>query len=121
MNEKKKKMSYILATPPFDKIGAFTGARIALTTIMDGHETVVILMEDGVYGALKGQVTTQFFKTVQILEDFIELGGILLVCGLCLKERGIPNENVIDGAEIIDMHRLTSVITEGDQTVFFGA
>jgi sulfur relay protein TusB/DsrH len=116
-----KKLTLILATPPFDKIGAFTGARIALTAVLDEVDVSVVLMEDGVYAALTGQETTQFIKTVQVLQDFLEAGGKLLVCGLCLKERGIPKENVIEGAEIIDIHKLVKTMTDGDQTVFFGA
>ena len=116
-----KKLTLILATPPYDKIGAFTGARIALTAAMEELDTTVILMEDGVYAALNGQQSTQFFKTVQLLEDFREAGGKILVCGLCLKERGIPEGNVIDGIEVIDIHKLVAAIAESDQTIFFGA
>ncbi len=116
-----KKITLIIATPPYDKIGAFTGARIALTAAMEDINTTVILMEDGVYAALEGQESTQFFKTVQLLEDFKDAGGRILVCGLCLKERGIPQDKVIDGIEVIDIHKLVSTMAESDQTVFFGA
>lgn len=116
-----KKFALIIATPPYDKVGAFTGARIALTSAMEGHEVTVILMEDGVFAAMKGQETTQFFKTVQILTDFTDAGGKLLVCGLCIKERGIEQQHLIEGAEIIDIHRMVSEMAAADQTVFFGA
>jgi sulfur relay (sulfurtransferase) complex TusBCD TusD component (DsrE family) len=114
-----KKMTYLIATPPYDKIGAYTGARIALTSAMDGHKVSVVLMEDGVYCALKGMETTQFFKTVQILQDFKGAGGTILVCGLCLKERGIATTSLIDGCEVVDIHRVVSEMTSGDQSVFF--
>jgi len=114
-----KKFTFMIATPPYDKIGAYTGARVALTAAMDGHKVSVVLMEDGVYCALKGMETTQFFKTVQILTDFKGAGGSILVCGLCLKERGIANTSLIDGCEVIDIHRVVSEMGSSDQSVFF--
>ena len=116
-----KKFTYIIATPPYDKIGAFTAARIGLTSVMEEIETTIILMEDGVYCAVKGQESKQFFQVVEVLQDFLEAGGKILVCGLCIKERGIKSEDLIDGAEIIDIHRLVNTMKESDQTVFFGA
>ncbi len=115
------KFTFIIATPPYDKVGAFSGARIALTAQMDEHPTTVILMEDGVYAAMVGQETSQFFKTVDVLKDFMDLGGKVLVCGLCLKERGIPSDKIVEGMEVIDIHRLVATMAESDQTVFFSA
>jgi len=117
----RKKFTFIIATPPYDKTGAFTAARVGLTAMMEELPTTIILMEDGVYCGVKGQHSTQFFQVVQVLQDFMEAGGKLLVCGLCIKERGIGAENLIEGAEVIDIHRLVNTMKESDQTVFFGA
>ncbi len=116
-----KKFVFIITTPPYDKTGAFTAARIGLTSVMEDCETTIILMEDGVYCAVKGQEAKQFFQVVQVLQDFRDAGGHVLACGLCLKERGIEASSLIDDVEVIDIHRLVNTMKEADQTVFFGA
>lgn len=115
----KKKFTFIISTPPYEKRSAFTGARIALTTQLEDNETVIALMEDGVYSAKTGQESAQFFRTVEILNDFLEFGGRILVCGMCLKERGIKTEELIPKCEITDMTKLVQIMADSDQTVFF--
>ncbi|MHA1928284.1 MAG: DsrE family protein [Candidatus Thorarchaeota archaeon] len=114
-----KKFALILSTPPYDKRGAFTGARIGLASAMEGNEPTIILMEDGVYGAVAGQESKQFFQTAELLGDILEFGGKILVCGMCLIERGISKESLIPGCEVIDISKLVDAMSAADQTVFF--
>jgi sulfur relay (sulfurtransferase) complex TusBCD TusD component (DsrE family) len=76
-------------------------------------------MEDGVYGALEGQEAGQFFRTVEVLTDFLEMGGEIFVCGNCIKHRGISEKSLIRGVEVIDIHRLLQTMVEADQSLFF--
>ncbi len=117
----KNKITLMIATPPYDNKGAFTAARIALTSVMDAIETNVVLIEDGIYSGIAGQEPISKMSTSEFLVDFVEAGGNLLVCRNCLKMRGIPEEMVIEGSEIIDLHRLVNEMAESNQTVFFGA
>ncbi|RLI53488.1 MAG: hypothetical protein DRO87_10940 [Candidatus Thorarchaeota archaeon] len=113
------KFTLLISKTPYDKNNAFTGARIALQAKMEDSDATVILMEDGVYCGLKGQESKQFFRTVEILENFVEMGGKILVCGMCIKERGIDAKDLIDGCEVIDLAKLVQTMAEADQTVFF--
>ena len=113
------KFTFLISKPPYDKNNTFTGARMALAAKMEEHEVIVVLMEDGVYSVLKGQESKQFFRTVEVLEDFIEIGGTVLVCGMCIKERGIKAEDLIPGAETTDLHTLVNTMAASDQTVYF--
>ena len=114
-----KSFAFIISTPPYDKRSAFTGARIALASLLEDCKSTVILMEDGVYGAIEGQEPGQFFQTVEILTDFMEMGGKILVCGNCLRHRGIQEDSLIKGVETIDIHRLLQTMVEADQSLFF--
>ena len=113
------KFALILSSPPYDKRGSFTGARIGLASAMEGNETTIILMEDGVYCGIAGQESKQFFKTVEVLGDILEFGGKILVCGMCLIERGISKESLIPGCEVIDISKLVAAMSAADQSVFF--
>lgn len=116
----KMKITLMIATPPYDNKGAFTGARIALTSVMDEIETNVVLIEDGIYSGIADQEPISKTSTSEFLADFVESGGNLLVCKNCMKMRGIPGEMLIEGSEIIDLHRLVNEMADSDQTVFFG-
>jgi len=114
-----KSFAFIISSTPYEKRTTFTGARIALNAQLEDCETTVILMEDGVYTALAGQESKQFFKTVEVLTSFQEMGGKILVCGMCLKERGITAKDLIPDCEVIDLQKLVMKMNDVDQTVFF--
>ncbi len=115
----KKKFLFLLSKAPYDKVNTFTGARIALTTRMEEHEVKVVLVEDGVYGANKNIDAMQFYNIAEYLSDLIEMGGQVLICGACIRERGISEESLIEGSEVIDMFKLVDTMGEADQTIFF--
>ena len=113
------KFTFLISKPAFDKIASFTGARIALQSIVEGNEATVILMEDGIYCGVQAQESKDFFNISELLENFLGMGGKVLVCGMCIKERGIPKESLLEGCEIIDLSKLVKAMAESDQTVFF--
>lgn len=68
-------------------------------------EVVVILQSNAVVLAKKGEaekvVATAFMPVKQLIETYIDMGGKLLLCSPCLKERNIMKDDLIDGSEII--------------------
>lgn len=69
-------------------------------------QAVVCLQGNGVHLAQKGYTEKMrhpgaFTSLSELINTFTELGGKLLVCGPCLKERNIDEKSdLIDGAEI---------------------
>jgi len=114
-----QKLALITCEPPYSKNRTFTAARIALTAQMEGMDTTLLLMEDGVYAGMKGQTSEQFLTTASVIRDFIDLGGKVLVCGICIKERGIAESELIEGCEVIDIHRLIATVQEADKVLYF--
>ena len=68
-------------------------------------EVVVILQSNAVVLAKHGEAekvsATGFMPVKQLIDTYIELGGKLLLCSPCLKERNITKEDLIGGTEII--------------------
>lgn len=68
-------------------------------------ETVLILQSNAVLLAKQGEaekvVAIGFMPVKQLIDTYIEMGGKLLLCSPCLKERNITKEDLIDGTEII--------------------
>jgi predicted peroxiredoxin len=68
-------------------------------------EVVVILQSNAVLLAKQGEaekvLSTAFMPVKQLIDTYINMGGKLLLCSPCLKERNITKEDLIDGTEII--------------------
>jgi predicted peroxiredoxin len=48
-----------------------------------------------------------------------ELGGKLLVCGPCIKSRGIAPDDLIEGAEIVAAGRFIAEITSATNSLVY--
>jgi predicted peroxiredoxin len=67
-------------------------------------QATVCLQGNGVYLAYKGYTEKMmrpggFPPIQQLLKQFLELGGKLLVCVPCIKERNIEESELVDGAQ----------------------
>ena len=76
-------------------------------------EVTVILQSDSVELTRKGIAENVKAKGLlplkELLDTFIELEGSLLICSPCAKERGIAQNDLIDGAKLV---AAGSVVTE---------
>ncbi|MFW6458125.1 MAG: DsrE family protein [Halodesulfurarchaeum sp.] len=83
---------------------AFT---MALKAVEKGHSATVILMADGVHlgkpGHADGLDIGEPFRPVpDLLEDYLEAGGHVAVCGACMQHNGLSEEDVDDRFTIVD-------------------
>ena len=86
-------------------------------------EVVVILQSNSVVLATQGEAekvnASGFLPMVQLLESYIEMGGKLLLCSPCLKERNITKEELIDGSEIIAAGTVVSEVMSATSVVTY--
>lgn len=84
-------------------------------------QTVVILQGLAVTLAKKGCYEHVFAAGLPALKDmvdaFIELGGTLLVCTPCLKERKITNDMLVESTQSVKAARVVTEILEANATV----
>lgn len=104
MTEKEEKVLYIStcggedpekAAMPFVMAGAALAMDIKATICLQGN---------AVYLAKEGYVDTMlpgggFPHMKKLMADFKELGGKMLVCVPCIKERNIEEKDLVDGSE----------------------
>lgn len=68
-------------------------------------EVVIILQASAVVIAKTGEAekinAKGFMPLKKLLDTFIELGGSLMVCSPCLKERNITADELINGSAIV--------------------
>jgi tRNA 2-thiouridine synthesizing protein B len=80
-----------------------------------GHATkgsAVLLIEDGIYGAMKGTA-----KSALITDAIGDIS--FYVMGPDLKARGIDESKVIDGIKVVDYKGFVDLVAEHDVTQYW--
>jgi uncharacterized protein involved in oxidation of intracellular sulfur len=102
------------ATIPFVMAGAALASDV---------EVVLGFQADGVELVRKGgadAVEAPGFPPLEkLVADVRELGGKLLVCGPCLKSRGIAPDDLVDGAEVVAAGRFVAEITSATNSLVY--
>jgi tRNA 2-thiouridine synthesizing protein D len=109
----------IISEAPYGREKAYTSLRFALTALIDGHKVNIFLVQDGVYVAEKLQSPAEFPSILTYLEEAIEEGANVKICTPCMKARGIPEENITNGAKLGTMHDLVEWATKSDGVISF--
>jgi len=75
---------------------------------------VIVLQANGVMLAVKGYAEKVHFKDgislKQLIENYIEAGNKLMLCGPCFEERKLTENDLIEGAMIVGAARITEEI-----------
>jgi predicted peroxiredoxin len=102
------------ATIPFVMAGAALASDV---------EVVLGFQADGVELVRKGGADAVeapgFPPLKKLMDDVLELGGKLLVCGPCLKSREIAAEDLVDGAEVVAAGRFVAEITSATNSLVY--
>ncbi len=113
-----KRITVVISSGPYTHERSYTALRLALTSLVEGMEVNLFLVEDGVFVAHKGQGPTEYANALEWLQGAMSEGAKVRVCGVCIKGRGIKQEELIEGAEVTTMEGLTDWIQESDQTIW---
>jgi len=118
-----EKMVYVLThgvedpercTFPFVLAGAATAMDIHCTVVIQG--SAVFLVKKGVMEHVK---VPGLKPLKELVDDFLENGGELLVCIPCLQERGIEATDLIEGATLGKAGKVVSRILEAKATLVY--
>jgi predicted peroxiredoxin len=103
-----------LATIPFVMAGAALASDV---------EVVMGFQADGVEvvraAGAEGVVAPGFPPLAKLIADVLELGGKLLVCGPCIKSRGIAAADLVEGAEVVAAGRFVAEITSATNSLTY--
>jgi len=85
-------------------------------------ETMVFLSTDGVYCAIKGEAEkinegAPFAPLKELIGKFTAAGGTIYVCMPCLKNRGLTEADLIEGAVPADGAALVERLSNGSPCV----
>jgi predicted peroxiredoxin len=96
---------------------------MAAAALASDVQVVMGFQADGVELVRKGIAETVeapgFPPLAKLLNDVRELGGLLLVCGPCVKSRGIDPADLVDGAEVVAAGRFVAEITSATNSLVY--
>jgi len=102
------------ATIPFVMAGAALASEVDV--VMGFQADAVRLVERG---QVDGIEAAGFPPLAKLVADFHDLGGLALVCGPCLKSRGIAADQLVDGAEVVAAGRFVAEITSATNALTY--
>ena len=100
---------------------AFVVANAALGS---DKETIVFLMGDGVWAAVRGEAEkieagAPFAPLKELVDKFVGGGGKMYVCAPCMKKRSIDDEELVEGAEPAGGAFLVGWLSESPESIDF--
>jgi predicted peroxiredoxin len=88
-----------------------------------GQDATILLTIEGVRVATRGYAdglqADGFAPLPELVEQFVAAGGQLWVCGACAKPRGITQEHLVPGAQIIGAATAVEALVGGAQSLSF--
>lgn len=120
-------ITVVIGEPPYGKERVYTAFRFALAARFEGHEVRLFLLEDAVFAAKKGQnpVSIQGLldgkmpNAGDLLQEVIKQGVEVKCCGVCIKERGLEQQELLEGAEVGSMRDLVEWVATTDKSISF--
>jgi len=103
-----------LATIPFVMAGAAVASDVDVVMGFQGEGC--LLMKQGVAEAIE---VPSFTPVRELLKTIREFGGKLLVCSPCLKNRGLTQDDLTEGAEIVAAGRFVAQVTSATNCLVY--
>ena len=118
MSEKKKIFTLIIADTAYTKERPYTMLRFAYTALLEEHKVNIFLVEDGIFVGKKNQDPTTYDNVGKWMTDVISEGANVKACGVCMKSRGLSEDELIDGIQKTSMHGFVEMCEEADNIIF---
>ena len=121
-NEKRNSVLIFLTQGTYGHMDDATGAILVANGLLGmKHETTLLLLDDGAYFVVKNQDPNdiELPNNLNDINDFLELGGRILVLEGSLKKRRLSKEELIDGIEVIHSSQFISEIENHDVSMTF--
>lgn len=103
-----------LATIPFAMAGAAVASDVDVVLGFQGDGCLLVKK-----GVAETVAAPEFAPLGPLLETIQELGGKLLVCSPCVKSRGLSEDDLVEGAEIVAAARFVAEVTTATNSLVY--
>jgi tRNA 2-thiouridine synthesizing protein D len=120
-------ITVVIGEPPYGKERVYSAFRFALAARFEGHPINIFLLEDAVFAAKAGQkpadiqglLDARMPNCGDLLSEVIKQGAVVKACGVCINERGLKQEDLLDGVQVASMYDLVQWVAESDKSICF--
>jgi tRNA 2-thiouridine synthesizing protein D len=119
-------MTVAVGDPPYGKERVYTALRFSVVALHEGHQVNLFLFEDAVFAGKRGQRPPEMPvgdagmpNCEELLRASIQEGLKVKACRVCTSERGLDQDEVIEGMEAGSMADLVDWVVNSDKSVFF--
>jgi predicted peroxiredoxin len=104
-----------LATLPFVMAAAALASDVQVVVGFQGPGVELVRK-----GAAESILAPEFPPLAKLMNDVRELGGLMLVCGPCIKSRGMTApDDLVEGAEVVAAGRFVAEITSATNSLVY--
>ncbi len=102
---------------------ASLGFVVANAAVLGEVETVVFLSAEGAWLSQRGYADAihepRFSPLAQLIESFVEMGGVIWVCGSCFRKRGLSEDNLVPNTAVVGGARLVEFLSQGASCISY--
>ncbi len=115
------KLAVVLTKAPYGDIQAAEAVRHAMGAVGDEIDVTLLLVDDGVYLAKKGQDVGEsgYTELGESVSDLIDMGCSVLAEKNSLREAGLDAEDIVDNVKVVTGYEISETIMESDKTMIF--
>lgn len=110
-------LTILLTGAPYGGERAAHALGLAAAALAEGHQVNLFATADGTYLALSGQAARGLPDLGGELDELIERGLRVELCGSCLRFRGLGPERLAAGTQPSSLRRLGEMLRESDAVV----
>ncbi len=118
MVEQKKTFTIIIGDGAYTSERPYTMLRFAYTAILEEHKVNIFLVEDGIFVGKKNQDPSTYDNVGKWMLDVISEGANVKACGVCMKARGLSEDELMEGIAKTTMNGLLEMCVEADNIIF---
>ncbi|MFX1480921.1 MAG: DsrE/DsrF/TusD sulfur relay family protein [Promethearchaeota archaeon] len=118
MTDENKTFTIIIGDGPYTKERPYTMLRFVYTALLEGHKANIFLVEDGIFVGKKNQDPSNYDNIGKWMKDVLSEGANVKACGVCMKARGISEDELLEGIEKTTMNGLVAMCEEADNILF---
>lgn len=99
----------------------FSAIQVGNAVLAEEEKATLLLLDDGVYFASRRQNPSPLGlpNNLRYIEDFLELGGRILVLKDSLKKRGLSQKDLAEGVDLITYAQMIKEIESHNVSVTF--
>jgi uncharacterized protein involved in oxidation of intracellular sulfur len=110
----------ILGTGPYTSERPYTALRFAYTALLDDIKVNMFLFEDSIFTVKKAQQPANVYNLEEWVKKCMEEEGFqIAACGVCMKTRGMQENELIEGVKLGTMELCLNMVKESDKELFF--